>query len=71
MQYFQLEVPIIAVFTKFDQFRRNVEMDVLDFPEKYLEFKSDVPQVVEDQFQEYYLRPLGNNIRHVRLESAL
>ena len=46
-------------------------MDVLDYPDKYLEFKGDASQVVEDQFHEYYLRPLGNNVRYVRLESAL
>jgi hypothetical protein len=29
------EVPIIAVFTKYDQFLYNVEMDVLDDPDEY------------------------------------
>ena len=67
MQYFQ--VPIIVVFTKYDQFRRNVEMDVSDYPDKYL--GSNVSQVVEEQFQEYYLRPLGDDVRYVRLESML
>ena len=67
MQYFQ--VPVIVVFTKYDQFRRNVEMDVFDYPDKYLD--SNVSQVVENQFEEYYLRPLGNDVRYVRLESML
>jgi hypothetical protein len=57
------------VFTKYDQFRRNVEMDVSDYPDKYLE--CDVSQVAEEQFQEYYLRPLGDSVRYVRLESML
>ena len=64
-----LQVPVIAVFTKFDQFRRNVEMDVSDYPDKYLD--SNVSQVVENHFQEYYRRPLGDDARYVQLESTL
>ena len=67
MQYFQ--VPVIVVFTKYDQFRRNVEMDVLDYPDKYPD--SNVSQVAEKQFQEHYLSPLGDNVRYVRLERVL
>ena len=67
MQYFQ--VPVIVVFTKYDQFRRNVEMDVLDYPDKYPD--SNVSQVTEKQFQEHFLRPLGNDVRYVRLERVL
>ena len=67
IRYFQ--VPVIAVFTKYDQFRRNVEMDVSDYPDKYL--GSNVSQVAEKQFQEYYLGPLGDDVRYVRLESML
>jgi hypothetical protein len=63
------QVPVIAVFTKYDQFRRNVEMDVFDYPDKYPD--SDASQVAEEQFQEYYLRPLGDDVRYVRLESVL
>ena len=55
------------MFTKYDQFRRNIEMDVSDYPDKYL--GSNVSQVVETQFQEYYLRPLGDDVRYVLLES--
>ena len=57
------------MFTKYDQFRRNVEMDVFDYPDKYPD--SNVSQVVENQFQEHYLRPLGDDVRYVRLESTL
>ena len=67
MQYFQ--VPVIAVFTKYDQFRRNVEMDVFDYPDKYPD--SDVSQVTERQFQEHFLHPLGNDVVYVRLERVL
>jgi hypothetical protein len=31
------KVPIVVVFTKYDQFLCNVEMDVLDYPDKYPE----------------------------------
>jgi hypothetical protein len=61
------EVPVIAVFTKYDQFQFNVEMDMFDDPDKYPD--SDVSQVVEELFQEHYLRPLGDDVRYVRLES--
>ena len=64
--YFQ--VPVIAVFTKYDQFLFNVEMDVSDDPDKYPD--GDVSQVAEKRFQEYYLRPLGDDVRYVQLESA-
>ena len=57
------------MFTKYDQFKFNVEMDVTDDPDKYPD--SDVPQVVEDRFQENYLRPLGDNVRYVQLEGVL
>ena len=67
MRYFQ--VPVIVVFTKYDQFRRNVEMDVFDYPDEYPD--SNVSQVTEKQFQDHFLRPLGNDVRYVRLERAL
>ena len=63
------EVPVIAVFTKYDQFLFNVEMDVLDDPDKYPD--CDVSQVVENRFQEHYLRPLGEKVQYVRLEGVL
>ena len=59
------EVPIIALFTKYDQFLFNVEMDVLDDPDKY---PGEVSEEAEKQFQEHYLRPLGEKARYVRLE---
>ena len=56
------------MFTKYDQFLFNVEMDVSDDPDKYPD--GDVSQVAEKRFQEYYLRPLGDDVRYVQLESA-
>jgi hypothetical protein len=66
-QHFQ--VPVIVVFTKYDQFLRNVQMDVLDDPNKYPD--RSVSEVAGQVFQEHYLCPLGNDIGYVRLESEL
>ena len=43
-------------------------MDMLDFPNEYPD--SSVSKVAEKRFQEHYLRPLGDDIRYVRLESG-
>ncbi|KAF8263335.1 hypothetical protein EI94DRAFT_1665623 [Lactarius quietus] len=59
-------VPVIAVFTKYDQFLRNVKMDVSDYPDKYPD--SNGNEVAEKLFQDHYLRLLGNNAKYVRLE---
>ncbi|KAH9054929.1 hypothetical protein EDB87DRAFT_1814232, partial [Lactarius vividus] len=56
-------VPVIAVFTKYDQFRRNVKIDGDDYGNT-----DDVSEVAEKRFQEHYLRPLGDHVRFVRLE---
>ncbi|KAF8263121.1 hypothetical protein EI94DRAFT_1741697 [Lactarius quietus] len=55
-------VPVIAVFTKYDQFLRNVKMDVSDYPGEYPD--SNVYQVAEERFQDHYLRPLGNDVKY-------
>jgi hypothetical protein len=44
-------------------------MDMMDDPDKYPD--GDVSQAVEKLFQEYYLRPLGDDVSYVRLESML
>ena len=61
------EVPVIVVFTKYDQFRRNVEMQVLDYPDEYAD--NNILEAVERTFQEQYLHPLGDDVKYVRLES--
>ena len=66
-QHFQ--VPVIAVFTKYDQFLHNVKMDVLDDPDKYV--NKSVSEVAKEQFEEHYLCPLGDDVGYVRLESEL
>jgi hypothetical protein len=65
MQRFQ--VPVITVFTKYDQFLRNVEMDVSDDLEKYL--NRSASEVAEEQFNEHYVCPLGDDASYVRLAS--
>ena len=57
------------MFTKYDQFLRNVKMDVLDDPDKYSD--RSVSDVAEQVFQEHYLFPLGDDVGYVRLESEL
>ena len=66
MPHFQ--VPIVAVFTKYDQFLRNVKMDV-DDQEKCL--NRSVSEVAKELFQEHYLHPLGDDVGHVQLQSKL
>ena len=63
------EVPVIAVFTKYDQFLRNVKMDVSDDPANYS--NRSVSDVAEELFQKHYLCPLGDDIKYVQLESEL
>ncbi|KAH9033842.1 hypothetical protein EDB84DRAFT_1676291 [Lactarius hengduanensis] len=57
-------VPVIVLFTKYDQFRRNVQIHVEDFGSP----DDNVLDVEDKQFQEHYLGPLGEDIRYVRLE---
>lgn len=63
------EVPVIMLFTKYDQFLQNVEMDLLDYPDP--ESSLSISEVAEKQFQEHYLRHLPGDARFVRLESEL
>ena len=62
------EVPVVVVFTKYDQFLINVEMHVDDYPHLYPD--SNVSEVAEKLFLEHYLRPLGDDTRYVRLKSG-
>ena len=62
------EVPVIVVFTKHDQFLRNVEMHLVDYPNDFPD--KNVAEVAKKQFEEHYLGPLGDDVRFVRLESG-
>jgi hypothetical protein len=61
-----LQVPVIAVFTKYDQFRRDISCKLEDMgrnPRRELEDE------VESMFQQHYLAGLGETPPFVRLES--
>ena len=64
----RFEVPVIVLFTKHDQFLRNIAIHVSDYPKEYLD--SNVSEVAEKVFQEYYMHPLGDGIRFVQLKSG-
>ena len=61
----QFQVPVIVVFTKYDQFLRNVKIHLEDFGK----INDDVSGVAGRQFKEHYLHRLGG-VRFVRLEST-
>ena len=58
-------MPVIAVFTKYDQFVRNVKI----YLEDYGSPDDSISDAVERQFNEHYLGPLGDGARFVRLDS--
>jgi hypothetical protein len=63
------------VFTKYEQFVRNVKIHLEDFGDsddkESVVAEDKVSEVAEKQFQEHYLEPLGYNDGYVRLESGL
>jgi len=69
LKLFRNVCPDQNVFTKYDQFLRNVEMHVADYPNEYPD--NNVSEVAEKQFQEHYLCPLGGNVGFVRLQRAV
>jgi hypothetical protein len=61
-----LQVPVIAVFTKYDQFRRDVRMKLEDQDQLP---GADFDTEVERIFHEHYLANLEGSPPFVRLES--
>lgn len=59
---------MIAVFTKYDQFKFDVEMKLEDTSEDG-DPKADLKAEVERRFREYYLDKLEGSPPFVRLES--
>ena len=60
------QVPVIAVFTKFDQFKRNIKMKLEDEgrgPEINLDAEA------ENIFKQHYLASLNGPPPFIRLES--
>ena len=62
-------VPLIAVFTKYDQFKYNIEMSLEDAGWTNWETKAHAE--AERVFQEEYLRRLGRTPHYVRLECEI
>ena len=60
------QVPVIAVFTKYDQFKRDIKMKLEDEgrdPETHIDAE------VKSVFDQYYLGSLSGPPAFVRLES--
>jgi hypothetical protein len=60
-----IEVPVMAVFTKFDQFKRNIEMTLED---EGRDPGVNLNEEVESIFREHYQASLGETALFVRLE---
>ncbi|KAH8995852.1 hypothetical protein EDB86DRAFT_1069053 [Lactarius hatsudake] len=58
-------VPVVVVFTKYDQFQRNVRIHVEDFGSP----DDNVSDVAEKQFEKHYLGALDDGVIFVRLEN--
>ena len=61
-------VPVIAVFTKYDQFKRNIKMKLEDEGRGRLA-GAQLDTEVENVFKQYYLDSLSGHPPLVRLES--
>ena len=59
------QVPVIAVFAKYDQFKRNIKMNLED---EGRDSGTDLDIEVERMFNDHYLANLGGTPRFVRLE---
>ena len=55
------EVPVIAVFTKYDQFKLDVEMKLEDGTDGCSGPKGDLKDEVERRFQKHYLDRIGGS----------
>ena len=62
-------VPVIAVFTKYDQFKNNIEIDLER--DGFVNWETEAPAVAERVFQEQYLCKLRGIPHFVRLESEV
>ena len=60
------QVPVIAVFTKFDQFKHDTKMKLED---EGSDPEIDLNAEVESRFQRHYLAELNGSPPFIRLES--
>jgi hypothetical protein len=63
------QVPVIAVFTKYDQFKRNIKMKLEDEAHEGRDPEKNFETEVESVFNDHYLASLGKTTSFVRLES--
>ena len=66
LKMWDFQVPVIAVFTKYDQFKRDVKMKLEDEGRGQ---EMDVNAEVENFFNQYYLASLNGRPPFIRLES--
>ena len=59
-------VPVIAVFTKYDQFKRNIKMKLED---EHRDPEIDLDAEAENIFNQHYLASLNGPPPFIRLES--
>jgi len=60
------QVPVIAVFTKYDQFKRDIKMKLED---KGRDPEMDLSAEMENMFNQHYLADLNGPPPFIRLES--
>ena len=61
-----VQVPVIAVYTKYDQFKRNIRMKLED---EGRDQEIDLNVEVESLFSQHYLASLNGPPPYIRLES--
>ncbi len=69
----RFEVPVIAVFTKYDQFLRNVGIDLEDRhdEDRSIEVSKEAKErAAKEIFKGHYLGPLGKGVPWVRLRGG-
>jgi hypothetical protein len=62
----EFQVPVIAVFTKYDQFKREIRIWLED---ERCDPEMDLDAEVEDKFKQHYLAGLNRKTPFIRLES--
>ena len=62
----EFQVPVIAVFTKFDQFKRDTRINLKD---QGRDQETDLNAEVENIFNQHYLASLEERPPFIRLES--
>ena len=65
------QVPVIAVFTKYDQFKRNIKMQLEDEDLEGRGSGKCFENEAESVFNHHYLANLGRTPPFVRLESEV